>query len=289
MTMAKYLILNADDFGMSQSANEAIEELFEVGYLTSTTLMTPCPWAEDAIARAKANPKMRVGLHTTLTSEWSRYRWGPVSRQPVPSLLDGGGYFHSNCRDLLSACTEEDVRTELHAQLDFMLARGLAPTHIDNHMGSVYGLEGKPLFRQVLELCARGPYAFRLPRKLDGIGQVPPALLQMQQTLLETTDAMGIGTLDSLLSNHQRLAESDGYDALKAIYLALIKGLGEGVNEIYMHPALDTPELRRMTPTWYTRVWEYRLLKDADLMDAIRAADVRLVGWTDAPLKGKRA
>ena len=38
---------------MSLSANEAIEELFEVGYVTSTTLMTPCPWAEDAMERAK--------------------------------------------------------------------------------------------------------------------------------------------------------------------------------------------------------------------------------------------
>lgn len=284
----KYLIINADDFGMCQSGNEAIEELFEVGYITSTTLMTPCPWAEDAIARAKRNPRMRVGLHTTLTSEWFPYRWGPVSRTPVPSLLDADGYLPHTAAELLKKCTEADVQTELNAQLDFMLHRNMEPTHVDNHMGSLYGLEGRPLFLQAFQLCARGPYPFRMPRSLEMFGQVPPRLLAMLGTAVRGADGLGIGTLDHLLNNDRRFAESDGYDALKRSYLDIIARLPEGVSEMYMHPAADSAELRGMTPAWYTRVWEYKLLRDPDLKAAIDASGAVLTTWADAPLKGKR-
>lgn len=285
--MNKYLILNADDYGMSLSANEAIEELFEVGYVTSTTLMTPCPWAEDAMERAKRNPKMHVGLHTTLTAEWGPYRWGPVARGSVPSLLDIDGYFYRDCQSLLAACTIQDVETELNAQLDYMLHRGLAPTHIDNHMGSVYGLHGKPLFEQVFALCARGGFAFRLPRNMELSG-IPPTVSAMLNQVIQAADAMGIGTLDHLCTNSTSFNEADGYGALKKSYLDIIAHLREGVSEIYMHPALDSRELRRMTSRWYMRVWEYQLLKDPDLKAAIDQAGATLTTWIEAPLKGKK-
>ena len=50
--MKRYLIINADDFGLCHSANEAVMELFEGGYIRSSTIMTPCPGAEEAVAFA---------------------------------------------------------------------------------------------------------------------------------------------------------------------------------------------------------------------------------------------
>ena len=47
--MAKYLIVNADDYGMCNAANEAVEELFLGGWLKSSTIMMPCPGAEHAV------------------------------------------------------------------------------------------------------------------------------------------------------------------------------------------------------------------------------------------------
>ena len=55
--MSKYLIINADDFGLCHSANLAVEELFEGGWLKSSTIMTPCPGADEAIDFAKKNPQ----------------------------------------------------------------------------------------------------------------------------------------------------------------------------------------------------------------------------------------
>ena len=45
----RYLIINADDFGMCKSANDAVFELFETGNLLSSTIMVPCPMGEEAI------------------------------------------------------------------------------------------------------------------------------------------------------------------------------------------------------------------------------------------------
>jgi len=67
--MKKYLVLNADDFGMCKSANEAVFELFKSGDLLSATIMMPCPAAEEAVQFSIDNPQYAIGIHTTLTSE----------------------------------------------------------------------------------------------------------------------------------------------------------------------------------------------------------------------------
>ena len=77
--MKKYLVLNADDFGMCKSANEAVFELFKSGDLLSATIMMPCPAAEEAVQFSIDNPQYAIGIHTTLTSEWKKYRWKPLT------------------------------------------------------------------------------------------------------------------------------------------------------------------------------------------------------------------
>ena len=46
--MERYLIINADDFGMCHSANLAVMDLLKKGGITSATIMAPCPWAKEA-------------------------------------------------------------------------------------------------------------------------------------------------------------------------------------------------------------------------------------------------
>lgn len=63
----RYLIINADDFGMCTETNQAVLKLFQEGRLTSTSLMAPCPGAEEAAQMAKTYG-FSVGLHITLSS-----------------------------------------------------------------------------------------------------------------------------------------------------------------------------------------------------------------------------
>ncbi|MBR2868283.1 MAG: ChbG/HpnK family deacetylase [Clostridia bacterium] len=76
--MAKYLIVNADDYGMCNSANTAVAELFEGGFLKSATVMMPCPTAKDAVQFSIDHPEYPIGIHLTMTSEWANTAGSPL-------------------------------------------------------------------------------------------------------------------------------------------------------------------------------------------------------------------
>lgn len=279
------LIINADDYGMCHAANEAVEDLFNNGFITSATLMTPCPWAEDALSRAVSNKRINVGLHLTLNSEWQSYRWGPVSRTPVPSLLDGGEYLFRAVAPLLRQARAEDVRAEIAAQLDWMVSRGFRPTHVDNHMGSLYGLEGQSFLAEVFALCAPHGFAFRLPRSAATFGPVPPQLEAALPEIARQADNLGIGILDSLLDFGRPLLASDTYETVKDRYLCIIRGIGTGINELYVQPALACSELKAICPAWQMRVWEHRLMRDPDVGRTIEREGIKLTTWKEAPFR----
>src|SRR3954447_1627838 len=90
---SRLLIIQAD-IGMMHSINRAGFEALEKKYITSATILVPCPWFPEAAKFAKEHPDLDFGLHLALNSEWRPYRWGPVSqRTTVPSLIDADGYF----------------------------------------------------------------------------------------------------------------------------------------------------------------------------------------------------
>src|SRR5260370_41153578 len=73
--------------------------------------MVPCPWARDAAALYRGED---VGVHLTLNSEWSNYRWGPITHSP--SLLDGDGGFPRTVEDVCDHADLDEGRTRCRAQ-----------------------------------------------------------------------------------------------------------------------------------------------------------------------------
>src|SRR4029077_14125511 len=129
------LLIRLDDVGMSHSVNMAVEKLAKTGIPFSASVQFACPWYQEAVAILKKYPNVSIGVHLTLTSEWRRYRWGPVTgRTAVPSLVDSIGYFyHSTSAFGNSGYKLDEVETELSAQIERALASGLTISYIDPH------------------------------------------------------------------------------------------------------------------------------------------------------------
>src|SRR5215470_18858065 len=109
---ARLLILHADDYGMNHSVNRAISEALEKHWITSASILVPCPWFLEAANFAKAHPDADLGIHQALNSEWTSFRWGPVtSKDQVPSLLDAQGYLPSDTPEVASKAKGDEVET----------------------------------------------------------------------------------------------------------------------------------------------------------------------------------
>ena len=85
------LIVNADDFGRSASINAAVIRAHCKGILTSASLMMNEPATAEAVALAKANPQLGVGLHLTLVCGHAAL---PVEK--IPGLINARSEFGSN-------------------------------------------------------------------------------------------------------------------------------------------------------------------------------------------------
>ncbi|HXQ73293.1 MAG TPA: ChbG/HpnK family deacetylase, partial [Pyrinomonadaceae bacterium] len=132
---AKLLIVHADDLGMSHSVNIATLKAFETGLVNSGSIMVPCPWLSEIATYARAYPQADLGLHLTLTSEWTPFRWGPVtSKDRVASLLDKDGYFRLSESEAAKFADPKEVEMEIRAQIEKAKAMGIVPTHLDSHM-----------------------------------------------------------------------------------------------------------------------------------------------------------
>ena len=113
---ARYLVVNADDFGMWPAVNDGIVDSHRHGIVTSASLMVLRPAAEQAASCAAALPGLGVGLHADL-GEWVHGPEGWVERYRVVDVED-----------------DRAVAAEVQRQLArFRSLVGRDPTHLDSH------------------------------------------------------------------------------------------------------------------------------------------------------------
>ncbi|WP_338551463.1 polysaccharide deacetylase family protein [Paenibacillus sp. KS-LC4] len=281
----RLLIVNADDYGLCDSVNKAVEQLLEERAVSSATIMMPCPAAREAARWSAQHQEHDVGVHFTFTSEWDNYRWGPVSKsEDVPSLLAEDGYFPKDSRTFELQADSEQVERELVAQIELALQLGMKPSHADNHMGSLYGLEtGKHFLPIVFDVCAKYGLPFRLPRHLPGdrVQTASPELAEQAKQLGMLADSKGVIIPDYLVGLPFQLQAGETYVSFKEAMKQQLRSLKPGLTELIIHPSLVTDELFSFHGQPEKRGLEFQLFRDREIVQVLHGEGIRLVRWSE--------
>ena len=128
------LIFNADDFGRSESINEAVIQAHRRGLLTTASLMVNEDAFEAAVEMARLNPRLGVGLHLTLICGHSA-----LSHDKVPGLVNEQAQFTDNpvsagFRYFFEKGLRKQIKAELEAQFRKFRATGLSLDHVNGHL-----------------------------------------------------------------------------------------------------------------------------------------------------------
>ncbi len=273
----RYLIIHADDAGMSHSVNRATIEGLESGVVTSASIMVPCPWFKEFAQYAKGHPQFDYGIHLTLTSEWDVYRWGPVApREKVPSLIDSEGYLWDNVDQVRENVVAAEVDIELRAQIERAIAFGVPLSHLDTHMGAVMSRPDLVEVYVQLGLDYNLPILF-LSQMDQPTRDAYPALAEKFDTALPQLKSKGLPLLDGLLQFY-------GGDVLKEReqeYSTALQSLPEGVTQLIIHCGYDDQELRGITSSAVRRDQDRRLFSDKSYREKLQDKGIRLISWRE--------
>ncbi|MCM4170251.1 ChbG/HpnK family deacetylase [Arenibacter sp. TNZ] len=274
----KVIMLHADDIGMCPEANMAADALLTNGHIQSAAVMIPCPNAEEFITWAKEHPNMDIGLHLTLTSEWKKHRWGPITPEvQVPGLLDPENKLWRSVPEVVQHATAEEVEKEIRAQIEQSIAWGYRPDHIDTHMGTLFG---DPSYVKAYIKVAQ---EYGIPANIIDLS-VPSVLAEfrakgypMDDSVVKMSEAYTLPKLDYFTS----APKADTYEEKLESFKELIKSLQPGLTEVIFHPSVETDNLRSITGSWQQRVWETEIFADQDLINFFKDEDIIFTNWKE--------
>jgi hopanoid biosynthesis associated protein HpnK len=269
------LIVTGDDFGLAIPVNEAIEKAHRDGVLSAASLMVGAPEAADAVARARRLPGLAVGLHLTLVNG------RPVlPAERVPDLVDTegrlpGDLVRAGFQFFFDPRARRQLALEIRAQLEAFRATGLTLDHVNAHCH----MHMHPTVLGLVLAIGRdyGVSAIRIPAEPAPLDRSAGAtLLRLwARHLRRRAQRAGLLTNDAVLG----LAHTGAMT--EARVLALIEGIGDGVSEMYFHPANRlTPDLARENPG-YDYEGELQALLSPRVKAALAARGLTPIGYRD--------
>jgi predicted glycoside hydrolase/deacetylase ChbG (UPF0249 family) len=263
------LIVRADDMGAFRAANIACLETGKNGIATSIEVMVVTAWFPEAVKLLCQNPRIDVGLHLTLTSEWENVKWRPLT--DCPSLTDENGYFlpmmnSSNAYPGLAIMERkwniQEVERETRAQIEMALKNIPHVSHISGHMGAT-GFDP-----QVEALMARLSKEYNLP-VIDRKGSMKKYNFQY------------IGYA----------GPSKTFAEKEISFIKMLDKMEPGKNYMFVdHPALDNEEMQTVGHIGYEHVAEDRqgvtdLFTSPKVIQALKDKKIELISYGDLTRK----
>ena len=226
MASATRVVVHEDDVGMNHGANAAFAELFGLGVCTAGSVMVPCPWFLEVAEMQAKNPRLDIGVHLVLTSEFCTYRWRPLTGASQASgLVDRDGYFWRTAKETREHAHKNAVEAELRAQVEAARAAGIDITHIDAHMFTALCPDYINIYT-ALGREERVPVLLVRQNAAYGSMQRGPAV----DAAIETADAERLPVFDRVLETPWQRSVS-----VEADYDALFDLLGPGLNYMALH------------------------------------------------------
>ena len=282
MKEEKKLIVNADDFGLHESINEAIENAHRQGILTSTSLVVNGEAFEHAVEIAKRNRDLGVGLHLTLIGEQ------PVALpHRIKSIVDAGGRLYENHKQLCIKILRKevllkDIIVEIEAQFDKFYKTGFAPTHLDSHRHLHLF---PPIFNSIKPVLQK--YNIKRMRYLN-----IPCFEFNRGNYFKKIMALFFKCFSLL--NKKKYKHQDFFFGFfdsghldKDYLVYLLRKLKPGITEINFHPGKNNQDIRKKYNIWdmhsswkYDWEKEFRVLIDDNLKTLIKENKITLVNYS---------
>lgn len=273
------LVVTADDFGLSPEVNAAVLAGWREGVLTAASLMAAGPAFDEAVALAKANPGLKVGLHLALVHAAPAL---PPAR--IPDLVDARGRLREDMAALGAAiffkpAVRAQAEAECRAQFERFAAAGLPFDHVNGHNH----FHIHPTVAGIVARLARefNVPAVRLPAQ--SWRGLPPSQAWMAVVMAPWTAlarrrfaAAGLGVNDSL----HGLFETGRMD--EAAWLRVAGRLAPGVVEVYCHPATATRGVLAEEMPGYRHADELAALLSPRVRAALERAGARRMPFAEA-------
>ncbi len=250
--MSRRVIVTADDFGLSEAVNAAVEQAYRNGVLTTASLMVAGAAARDAVDRARRLPGLRVGLHLVVIEGAAA-----MPAAEIAGLVNEDGWFGMDQLKLGVAYffrpgVRRQLRSEIRAQYAAFAATGLPLDHANAHKHMhLHPTVGRMLIQEGQRY---GLAAVRVPAEpasvLQQCGERPgpgAAVLYRWTTLLRRqVRRAGLATADQVFGLHW----TGGMTGERLLRLA--PALPPGVSELYFHPATHADAaIQRLMPGYH--------------------------------------
>jgi hopanoid biosynthesis associated protein HpnK len=276
----KRLIVNADDFGMTHGVNKGIIAASRKGIVTAASIMVTGQAFEEAVALARENPKLDIGLHLSLTVG------RPASNDPaVHKYLASHGTFRLGNKDLLMGLMLRTLspsasHREIEAQFEKAVRTRLPITHVDGHE-SIHLFPG--IRERIFELMERYSIPFiRLSYERIGYKNVWK-LSRWKKSLINLFGLANQGQISRRgirTTDHYHGTFDAGYLGKERL-MATIRDLKEGTSEIMCHPGYRDESFDRISGGRYLPDQELGALMDPEVKRLLRDRGVRLISFKD--------
>jgi predicted glycoside hydrolase/deacetylase ChbG (UPF0249 family) len=295
------LIVNADDFGLTNGVNRAIVETHSSGVVSSATLMANGAAFEDAVAAARPAPNLSVGCHVVLVGGTPVSPPGALDTLVAIRSAEPEKFYSSlsafAARAMLGGFDRDQLVAEITAQIRKLQSAGITVTHLDTHKHAHIFPEILTALLRAARIC--GIRAIRNP--FVPIKAMPARLFKGKRDLwkrysqvrmlhtfsgqfLQKTKRAGLLTPNGVVGVIETgsVDHPDGSVGYSLLLRQTLASLPEGTWELVCHPGYNDAELSATgTRLLHSREEERRLLTSAQLKQFLDEQEISLISYRD--------